>query len=479
MLLFIGSTVADVMLRVPGLPRPGDDLNLHQQTVSLGGCAFNAYSAARLLGQQCVLFSPIGTGIWGNWVRQALAERKIYSAVPPVEEPNGCCYCLTEPNGNRTFLCEHGAEYHFRRAWFNAIGEADVSAIYLCGLEIEEATGEVILSYLEENPPRKLYFAPGPRLCRIKPQLMARVLALHPVLHLSQREAKAFTRQSDPATAAAMLHHLTKNEVILTAGKEGAWLYTEEGGRLIPTETVPVCNTIGAGDANIGAIMACEAADCAPDEAVYMANRVSAAIVSHKDATITQAEWNAWQLQHPSSHQDERVPPVILETPRLFLRRLRSEDYPALCRTLQDNEAMAAYEGAFSDEEVHQWLQRQLERYARWGFGLWAVVCKETGELIGQCGLTMQPWNGRDVLEIGYLFERAHWRHGYATEAAQACKAYAFTVLQAPAVCSIIRDTNAASQRVALRNGMHPYDHAVKHYRGVDMPHTRYVVVKE
>ena len=78
-------SLADVMLRVPGLPRPGDDLNLHQQTVSLGGCAFNAYSAARLLGQQCVLFSPVGTGIWGNWVRQARAERKIYSAVPPVE----------------------------------------------------------------------------------------------------------------------------------------------------------------------------------------------------------------------------------------------------------------------------------------------------------------------------------------------------------------------------------------------------------
>lgn len=167
---------------------------------------------------------------------------------------------------------------------------------------------------------------------------------------------------------------------------------------------------------------------------------------------------------------------MMLETERLILRELQPSDYDALCRIMQDEQTMAAYEGAFSDEEVQAWLDRQLERYRKWGYGLWAVVLKETGAMIGQCGLTMQPWKGQEVLEIGYLFERAHWHRGYATEAARACKAYAFDILNAKEVCSIIRDTNTASQNVALRNGMQRADSWVKHYRGVDMPHGRYVV---
>ena len=137
---------------------------------------------------------------------------------------------------------------------------------------------------------------------------------------------------------------------------------------------------------------------------------------------------------------------------------------------------MYAYEGAFSDAEVQEWLNRQLTRYEKYGFGLWAVILKESGELIGQCGLTMQPWKDKDVLEIGYLFRRDYWHKGYATEAAVACKKYAFEKLGAKEVYSIIRDINTASQKVALRNGMLPADTWIKHYRGVDMLHTRYIV---
>ena len=137
---------------------------------------------------------------------------------------------------------------------------------------------------------------------------------------------------------------------------------------------------------------------------------------------------------------------MILETERLILRQMTQEDYPALCRMLQDPLCMYAYEHAFSDEEAQAWLDRQLKRYREDGFGLWAMVRKDTGEMIGQCGLTWQDAGGERVLEVGYLLQRAHWHHGYATEAAVACRDYAFNVLHAPEVYSIIRDTNAASQ---------------------------------
>ena len=167
---------------------------------------------------------------------------------------------------------------------------------------------------------------------------------------------------------------------------------------------------------------------------------------------------------------------MILETERMYLREMEQGDFQSLCNILQDEDTMYAYEGAFRDHEVQEWLDRQISRYQKWNFGLWAAVLKETNEMIGQCGLTMQPWKEAEVLEIGYLFNRLHWHNGYAIEAARACKKYAFEELKANEVCSIIRDTNIASQNVAIRNGMTKEDAWIKHYRGIDMPHDRYVV---
>ena len=170
---------------------------------------------------------------------------------------------------------------------------------------------------------------------------------------------------------------------------------------------------------------------------------------------------------------------MILETERLYLRELNETDFDSLCGILQDGETMYAYEGAFSDSEVREWLDRQIARYQKWGFGLWAVILKENGKLIGQCGLTLQPWNNLEVLEIGYLFNKAYWHKGFAAEAAAACKNYAFNVLKAAEVCSIIRDTNIPSQKVALRNGMVKTDSMIKHYKGIDMLHYRYAVKRK
>lgn len=162
---------------------------------------------------------------------------------------------------------------------------------------------------------------------------------------------------------------------------------------------------------------------------------------------------------------------AVIETERLYLRQMSQSDFDDIALILKDPDTMYAYEHGFSDEEVSDWINRQLMRYDKYGFGLWAAIEKASGRLIGQCGLTMQDAGGKEVLEIGYLFNKAYWHRGFAAEAAAACKKYAFDILGADEVCSIIRSSNIASQRVAERNGMKMVSSFVKHYYGIDMPH--------
>lgn len=169
----------------------------------------------------------------------------------------------------------------------------------------------------------------------------------------------------------------------------------------------------------------------------------------------------------------------IYETERLYTREMTPDDLPALSAILQDEATMYAYEGAFREDETLNWLYRQQDRYAQDGYGLWAVIHRESGEMIGQCGLTIQQFDGQPVLEIGYLFQRARWRRGYATEAARGCKRYAFEQLHANELYSIIRDSNLASMNVAIRNGMLVRGRFVKHYRGIDMPHYAFSIRRE
>ena len=150
---------------------------------------------------------------------------------------------------------------------------------------------------------------------------------------------------------------------------------------------------------------------------------------------------------------------------------MEEKEGDALQAIMQEPQVMYAYESPLTDEEVRTWLNRQ--RCARFGFGLWAVILKETGRVVGQCGLTMQLWKKESVLKISYLFRWDAWHRGYATEAAQACREHAFSVPGVREVCSIVRDTNLASQNVPRRNGMPLKDTWVKRFRGDDMPHIR------
>ncbi len=145
---------------------------------------------------------------------------------------------------------------------------------------------------------------------------------------------------------------------------------------------------------------------------------------------------------------------TILETQRLRLREFEVEDAPALALVLSDPEAMRYYPAPLTAEQVDEWIARNRRRYNGDGVGLWAMVLKATGEMIGDCGITRQAVEGELLYEIGYHLRRDCWHQGFATEAARACRDWGFANLQAGRLISLIRPENTPSQRVAERNGM-------------------------
>ena len=145
---------------------------------------------------------------------------------------------------------------------------------------------------------------------------------------------------------------------------------------------------------------------------------------------------------------------MIIETERLFLREMMESDFDALYEVLADSDIMEHYPYTFDEARVRNWISRNMERYQKDGFGLWAVVLKETGEMIGDCGITMQNIHGQMFPEVGYHIRADHQRKGYATEAAAACIRYAFENYTFPAVYSYMKYTNIPSQRTAMKNGM-------------------------
>lgn len=145
---------------------------------------------------------------------------------------------------------------------------------------------------------------------------------------------------------------------------------------------------------------------------------------------------------------------MVLETKRLTLREMTLKDVEDLLEVLCDPEVMQFCLQPFDRQMTQTWIERNMQRYAQYGFGLWAVILKVNGKLIGDCGLVVQEVDGVEEVEVGYHIRRDFWGQGLATEAAQACRDYGFNHLGCEKLISLINPANIASRRVAQKVGM-------------------------
>lgn len=158
---------------------------------------------------------------------------------------------------------------------------------------------------------------------------------------------------------------------------------------------------------------------------------------------------------------------MIIETERLFLREMKKDDFKALYNVLADTEIMRYYPNAFDEEKVKSWIERNMERYSVYGFGLWAVVLKDTGKVIGDCGLTMQNIDGKLKPEIGYHIRADKQRKGYAKESAIAVRDWTFRNTAFNVIYSYMKYDNVPSIKTAISYGCKQVDEFEDEVNGV------------
>jgi RimJ/RimL family protein N-acetyltransferase len=160
----------------------------------------------------------------------------------------------------------------------------------------------------------------------------------------------------------------------------------------------------------------------------------------------------------------------MIETPRLLLRRFTRDDLDAWAEINADADVMR-YVGdgkPRSRDESQRRLNAILDHWDRHGFGLWALVEKASGELMGFCGL--QYLDNTPEIEVGYRLAKRFWGKGFATEAARASLRYGFETLGLDRIVAVVQPENVASCRVIEKIGLRYvkdarfYDTDVKYY---------------
>lgn len=288
-LLIIGSTCVDVILRLDHLPTTGEDMHPVQR-FAMGGCAFNVAQVPKAYDVDLRFVTPIGDhGVFSDFVRAHLDNAGFRGPITVPDSENGCCYCLVERSGERTFLSVHGIEYSFHAEYMDAFAGERFDYTYICGLEVEEKTGGELVAWLEAHPDiaGTVVYAPGPRGIEVDANRTDRILALHPILHLNEQEAQALAgmggSENHVLAAAQALHAKTGNMVIVTCGADGVlWISADGSVHTAPSVPSTVVDTIGAGDSHCGAVLTGLTLGWSEGDTMRFANQIASEVVAQE-----------------------------------------------------------------------------------------------------------------------------------------------------------------------------------------------------
>jgi [ribosomal protein S5]-alanine N-acetyltransferase len=159
-----------------------------------------------------------------------------------------------------------------------------------------------------------------------------------------------------------------------------------------------------------------------------------------------------------------------LETQRLVLREFQREDFRELAPILADPQVMKfSPTGVLAIAQTQGKIENFITSYQKFGFGKWAVICKERDRLIGYCGIAVEQIDNQEEKEIGYRLDSRFWGKGLATEAAAAAIQYGFEQFKFAFILGIVERANTASVRVLEKLGMQYERETIFHGANMDV----------
>lgn len=277
--LIIGAAIVDVIMRIPLLPKKGEDIYCSERTVTVGGCAYNVANTLQNFQAEYSLLVPVGKGMHATLIEEALTSNNHEILIRDQHQDNGHCLCLVEEDGERTFITQIGLEGYFKEEWFEKININEYSNIYVDGYQLCSEGGKLLVDMLKKYKDKNIYFAPGPVIASIEKNVWEKMCSLQPIIHLNEMEALSYTGKQDVHEAIRHLHHITNNLIFITLGPKGTLFFNGHEIVQIEGESANVVDTIGAGDSHIASIIAAVSLGHSYEKAIEMANKVAAQIV--------------------------------------------------------------------------------------------------------------------------------------------------------------------------------------------------------
>ncbi|MCA0273168.1 MAG: PfkB family carbohydrate kinase [Proteobacteria bacterium] len=293
-LVQLSGVIVDHIYWVEGVPAPGAEAIVSRVALCAGG-GFNAMVAARRAGLAVAYAGTLGTGPFAGIAAEALAAEGIAVLRPRLQgQDQGCCTCLIDRAGERTFIASSGAD--------GVVTDRDLAAIrpepddwfLLSGYALGyRKSREALTRWLQAAPEGlRLVFDPSPLVAEIPEE--TRAAALHAATWVSANRAEAafLTGAADPAQAAEALAKGRPGGAVVRDGANGCYLALKDGTAThIPGHPVAVKDTNGAGDAHIGAFIAALARGEPPLKAARFAN-IAAALSTTKEGPSTAPDLN-------------------------------------------------------------------------------------------------------------------------------------------------------------------------------------------
>ncbi|MCL2898045.1 PfkB family carbohydrate kinase [Brenneria tiliae] len=298
----VGGACGDMLLALPRLPRRGEDIEGKDLGRQIGGCAFNVARTLHRLDVPIINGMPVGNGPWGKAVAAAMAQMNLPVLMRHTEMDNGWCLALTEPDGERTFIGITGCEAHCSREMLQRLAPPDHALLYLNGYELFGAGGRALREWALAQTAQKLIDF-GPRLPLIPADFIDALSGSNTILTLNRDETERLCGAGDPVAQALRYARRSGLTLICRLDKEGAWICPADGE---PTAVAPypvtVVDTIGAGDAHSGGLLAGLSAHWPLRDAVDLANQVAACVVAGQGAAAA-PDWDTLRRRFPTPRQ--------------------------------------------------------------------------------------------------------------------------------------------------------------------------------